>query len=178
MNGRNWIVAVVAQVVLVWGVHSAQAAERIKVAMMDQQQVIERSVAGKRALEELKSYSTTRQKIIDSDDQELKELEKGVQDTTLSEEARKEKQEHFRVKLEAYQRRIQDFNREVQEKQRSMVAEYGQKIQAAASAVAQKEGYTAVIDRGSETTVKIVVYGHPSINLTEQVIKEFDRQNK
>ena len=112
----------------------------MKVAMMDQQQVIERSVAGKRALEDLKSYSTTRQKIIDSDDQELKELEKGVQDANLSEEVRKEKQEHFRTKLEAYQRRIQDFNREVQEKQRAMVAEYAQKIHAAASAVAQKEG--------------------------------------
>jgi len=49
---------------------------------------------------------------------------------------------------------------------------------AAASAVAQKEGYTAVIDRGSESTVKIVVYGHPSVDLTEQIIKEFDRQNK
>ena len=178
MNGRNWIVAVVAQVVLVWGVHSAQAAERIKVAMMDQQQVIERSVAGKRALEELKSYSTTRQKIIDSDDQELKELEKGVQDTTLSEEARKEKQEHFRVKLEAYQRRIQDFNREVQEKQKGMVLDFAQRIHAAVSAVAQKEGYIAVIDRGSESTVKIVVYGHPSVDLTEQIVKEFDRQNK
>ena len=96
---------------------------------MDQQQVIERTVAGKRALEDLKSYSTTRQKIIDSDDQELKELEKGVQDPNLSEEVRKEKQEHFSTKLEAYQRRIQDFNREVQEKQRGMVAEYAQKIQ-------------------------------------------------
>ena len=178
MNGRNWIVGVVAQVLLAWGADSAQAAEHIKVAMMDQQQVIERSVAGKRALEELKSYSVTRQKIIDSDDQELKDLEKGMQDASMSEDARKEKQEHFRTKLEAYQRRIQDFNREVQEKQRGMVAEYAQKIQAAAAAVAQKEGYTAVLDKGSESTVKIVIYSHPSIDLTEQIIKEFDRQNK
>jgi outer membrane protein len=172
------VVAAVVQVLLAWLAQPAQAAERVKVAMMDQQQVIERSVAGKRALEELKSYSTTRQKIIDSDDQELKELEKGVQDSALSEEARKEKQEHFRTKLEAYQRRIQDFNREVQEKQRGMVAEYAQKIQAAASTVAQKEGYTAVIDRGSDATVKIIIYSHPSVDLTDQIIKEFDRQNK
>jgi outer membrane protein len=172
------VVAAVVQVLLAWLAQPAQAAERVKVAMMDQQQVIERSVAGKRALEELKSYSTTRQKIIDSDDQELKELEKGVQDSTLSEEARKEKQEHFRTKLEAYQRRIQDFNREVQEKQRGMVAEYAQKIQAAASTVAQKEGYTAVIDRGSDATVKIIIYSHPSVDLTDQIIKEFDRKNK
>ncbi len=178
MNVRNWIVAGVAQVLLAWGAQSVQAADHIRVAMMDQQQVIERSVAGKRALEELKSYSTTRQKIIDSDDQELKELEKGIQDVALSEDARKEKQEHFRTKLEAYQRRIQDFNREVQEKQRGMVAEYAHKIQAAASVVAQKEGYTAVLDKGSDATVKIVIYSHPSVDLTEQIIKEFDRQNK
>jgi outer membrane protein len=178
MNVRNVIAAGVVQVLVAWGGQPVQAADHLKVAMMDQQQVIERSAAGKRALEELKSYSTTRQKIIDSDDQELKELEKGVQDSTLSEEARKEKQEHFRTKLEAYQRRIQDFNREVQDKQRSMVAEYAQKIQAAASAVAQKEGYAAVIDKGSDSTVKIVIYSHPSVDLTEQIVKEFDRQNK
>ena len=178
MNVRNWMVAGIVQVLLAWAAQPVQAADHIKVAMMDQQQVVERSVAGKRALEELKTYSTTRQKIIDSDDQELKELEKGIQDSALSEDARKEKQEHFRTKLEACQRRIQDFNREVQEKQRGMVAEDAQKIRAAASVVAQKEGYAAVIDKGNESTVKIVIYSHPSVDLTEQIIKEFDRQNK
>ena len=178
MNVRTWMAAGVLHVLVAWGAQPVVAADHLKVAMMDQQQVIERSVAGKRALEELKSYSTTRQKIIDSDDQELKDLEKSMQDASLSEDARKEKQEHFRTKLEAYQRRIQDFNREVQEKQRGMVAEYAQKIQAAAAAVAQKEGFTAVLDKGSETTVKIVIYSHPSVDLTEQIIKEFDRQNK
>ena len=178
MNLRTWIVAGVVQVLVAWLAQPVQAADRMKIGMMDQQQVVERSVAGKRALEDLKSYSTTRQKIIDSDDQELKELEKGIQDSTLSEEARKEKQEHFRTKLEAYQRRIQDFNREVQEKQRGMVADFAQRINAAAAAIAQKEGYAAVIDRGSESTVKIIIYGHPSVDLTEQIVKEFDRQNK
>lgn len=178
MNMRSWMVVASLPVLAAGFAQPVQAAERMKVAMMDQQQVIERSVAGKRALEELKSYSTARQKIIDSDDQELKEIEKGMQDATLSEEARKEKQEHFKMKLEAYQRRIQDFNREVQEKQRSMVAEYAQKIRAAAEVVAQKEGYSAVLDRGSDSTVKIVIYSHPSVDLTEQIIKEFDRQNK
>ena len=178
MNVRTWMAAGVLHVLVAWGAQPVVAADHLKVAMMDQQQVIERSVAGKRALEELKSYSTTRQKIIDSDDQELKDLEKGMQDASMSEEARKEKQEHFRTKLEAYQRRIQDFNREVQEKQKGMVLDFAQRIHAAVSAVAQKEGYTAVIDRGSESTVKIVVYGHPSVDLTEQIVKEFDRQNK
>ena len=36
-----------------------------------------------------------------------------------------------------------------------------------------------VIDgASSDATVKIVIYSHPSVDLTEHVIKEFDRQNK
>jgi outer membrane protein len=178
MKRRTVIVCSMGLAAAAWLVTPAGAADSIRVAMMDQQLIIERTVAGKRALEELKTYSTTRQKIIDSDDQELKDLEAGLQDASLSEEAKKEKQTQFRAKLEAYQRRIQDFNREVQEKQRAMVAEFAQKIQAAASAVAQKEGFAAVIDRGNEATIKIIIYGHPSIDLTEKIVKEFDRQNK
>lgn len=154
------------------------AAEPFKVAIIDQQAVIERSVAGKRALEEMKSYSATRQRIVEADDQELKELEKAGQDAALSEEARKEKQEQFRTKLEAYQRRIQEFNREVQEKQRSMIAEYSKRIREAALIIAQKEGYAAVIDKGNEAAVKIVLYYHPSVDLTDKVVKELDRQGK
>lgn len=166
--------AVVAAV----GVQQAVAAEQFKVAIIDQQAVIERSAAGKRALEEMKSYSATRQRIVEADDQELKELEKASQDAALSEEAKKEKQDQFRTKLEAYQRRIQEFNREVQDKQRAMIAEYSKRIREAALIIAQKEGYAAVIDKGNEGAVKIVMYYHPSVDLTDKVVKELDRQNK
>lgn len=158
--------------------HEAAAAESFKVAIIDQQAVIERSLSGKRALDEMKHYSTTRQRIIEADDQELKELEKSSQDTNLSEEARKDRQEQFRTKLEAYQRRIQDFNREVQEKQRGLIAEFSKKIREAALVVAQREGYAAVIDKGSDAAVKIVLYHHPSVDLTDKVVRELDRRNK
>jgi len=156
----------------------ALGAEPVKVAVMDQQLVIERSKAGKRALEDLKAYSATRQKIINSDDQELKELEQSIQDGKLSESAKQEKQSQFQAKLEAYQRRVADFNREIQQKQREMVAEYAKKVQDAAQAVAQKEGYIAIIDRGNEAVLRIVIYHQPALDVTDQVVKEFDKQNK
>ena len=77
------------------------SADTVKVGVMDQQAVIEQSKAGKRALEELKSYSTTRQKIINADDQELKELEQTIQEGKLSDSAKLEKQNQFQAKLEA-----------------------------------------------------------------------------
>jgi outer membrane protein len=152
--------------------------ETFKVAVMNQQVVVEQSKAGKRALEELKAYSMTRQKIINADDLELKELQQAIQDGKLSDSAKQEKQGQFQAKLEAYQRRLADFNREIQQKQREMVAEYMKKVQAAAQAVGEKNGYIAVIDKGSEAMMKIVLYHQPALDVTDQVVKEFDRQNK
>jgi len=154
------------------------AAEPLRVGVMDQQAVIEKSKAGNRALEELKAYSVTRQKIINSDDQELKELEQSLQDANLSDQAKQEKQGQFQAKIEAYQRRLADFNREIQQKQREMVAEYGKKVQEAARAVAQRDGYVAIIDKGNEGAIRIVIYHQPALDLTDQVVKEFDKQNK
>ena len=152
--------------------------DTLKVAVMNQQMVVEQSKAGKRALEELKAYSLTRQKIINADDQELKELQEAMGDAKLTDSAKQEKQGQFQAKLEAYQRRLADFNREIQQKQREMVAEYMKKVQAAAQAVGEKNGYVAVIDKGSEAMMKIVLYHQPALDVTDQVVKEFDRQNK
>ena len=167
-------------VVVLWLalVSPALSDDTLKVAVMNQQVVVEQSKAGKRALEELKAYSMTRQKIISADDQELKELQQAIQDEKLPDSAKQEKQSQFQVKLDAYQRRLSDFNREIQQKQREMVAEYSRKVQAAAQAVGEKNGYVAIIDKGTEAAIKIVLYHQPALDLTDQVMKEFDRQNK
>jgi outer membrane protein len=156
-----------------------RAGEAMKIGVMDQQAVMERSRAGKLALEEVKNYSATRQKIINSDEEEMRDLEQALQDpnSKLSESAKQEKQEQLRNKLEAYQRRVQDFNREIQQKQRDLVAEYSKKIADAAQAVAQKEGYMAILDKGNDALLRIVIYYQPSLDVTELVLKEFDRQN-
>ncbi len=174
---RSIALAIVAPI---WWAMSSMAlgAEPVKIAVMDQQLVIERSKAGKRALEDLKAYQATRQKIINADDQELKELEQTIQDGKLSEAAKQEKQNQFQAKLEAYQRRLADFNREIQQKQRETVTEYSKKIQDAAQVVAQREGYLAVIDRGNEALIRIVIYHQQGLDLTDQIVKEFDKQNK
>jgi len=155
------------------------ASDTLRVGVMDQQMVMERSKAGKLALEDVKGYSMTRQKIINSDEQELKDLEQSLQDPNakLTDTARQEKEEQLRGKVEAYQRRLQEFNREVQLKQREMVAEYSRKIAVAAQAVAQKEGYTAILDKGSDALLRVVLYHQPALDVTELIIKEFDRQN-
>jgi outer membrane protein len=51
------------------------------------------------------------------------------------------------------------------------------KIASATKTVAEKGGFALVVDKGSEQTVKIVIYHKDTVDLTDQVIKEFDRAN-
>jgi outer membrane protein len=171
---------VIIAVITIWPYAVGSAAESVKVGVVDQQAVLERSKAGKRALDGLKEFSAARQRIVSADDEELKKLESDLKkdDGSVSDVQKREKQEQFRVKFENYQRRLQDFNREIQTKQKQLVEEYQKKIDQAAAAVAEKNGLAAVLDRGSETTLKIVIYAQDSLDITEQVVKEFDRQNK
>lgn len=159
---------------------SGFAAESFKVGVVDPQAVLERSKAGRRALDTIKEFAVTRQKLVAGDEEELKNIEKELKDQegSLSEVQKREKQGQFRAKLQDYQKRAQEFNQELAVKQKELVDEYMKKIGAATKTVAEKGGFTLVVDKGSEATIKIVIYNRDTLDLTDQVIKEFDRQNK
>jgi outer membrane protein len=151
-----------------------------KVAVVDQQQIMERSKAGKRALDGLKEFSASRQRIVSADDEELKKLEDELksQESTLSEAQKRDKQEQFRAKFEGYQKRLQDFNREIQGKQKELAEDFLKRIEQATAAVADRGGYSVVMDKGNPNTMRIVIYNSNVIDITDAVIKEFDKQNK
>lgn len=157
-----------------------QAAEAFKMGVVDPQSVLEKSKAGKKALDGLKEYVSTRQKLLARDEEDLRNYEKQLkeQSAKLSDTEKKEKETQFRAKIQDYQKRAQEFNQELQGKQKELVDDYMKKISVATQTVAEKGGFALVVDKGSEQTVKIVIYSKDTIDLTDQVIKEFDRTNK
>jgi outer membrane protein len=177
--GRITLPLVAAGMVLLASLPAAQAAETFKMGVVDPQAVLEKSKAGKKALDGLKEYVTTRQKLLSGDEEELRNTEKTLKEQVakLSDSEKKEKETQFRAKVQEYQKRAQEFNQELQGKQKELVDEYMKKISSATKAVAEKSGFALVVDKGSEQTVKIVIYNKDTIDLTDQVIKEFDRAN-
>jgi outer membrane protein len=165
---------------LFWFSTSAQAADSFKMGIVDPQTVLEKSKAGKRALEGLKEYVSIRQKLLAKDEEELRNSQKQLQEqmAKMSETEKKEKGTQFQNKVADYQKRAQEFQQELQRKQKELVDEYMKKIGEATKTVAEKGSYSIVVDKGSEQTVKIVIYSKDTIDLTEQVIKEFDQANK
>lgn len=156
------------------------AAEAFKMGVVDPQSVLEKSRSGRKALDSLKDHAAARQKLLAKDEEDLKGLEGKLKDQEggVSEAQKREKQAQFRTKIQEYQKRVQDFNQELAVKQKELVDDYMKKIQAATKVVAEKNGISLVVDKGSDATIKIVIYNKDAIDLTEQVIKEFDKQNK
>jgi outer membrane protein len=160
-------------------VSAARAADAFKMGVIDPQTVLEKSKAGKKALDGLKDYVSTRQKLLSRDEEELRNTEKTLKEASakLSEGEKKEKETQFRAKIQEYQKRAQEFNQELQGKQKELVDDYMKRIASATQTVAEKGGFSIVVDKGSEQTIKIVIYSKDTIDLTDQVIKEFDRIN-
>jgi outer membrane protein len=177
--GRMTLSLVAMGILLLASLSNAQAAEAFKMGVVDPQSVLEKSKAGKKALDGLKEYVSTRRKLLSRDEEELRNTEKTLKEqlAKLSDTEKKEKETQFRTKIQDYQKRAQEFNQELQGKQKELVDDYMKKIAAATQTVAEKGGFAIVVDKGSEQTVKIVIYHKDTIDLTDQVIKEFDRAN-
>jgi outer membrane protein len=170
-------VAVMGAWLMLIATSGAHAADAFKMGVIDPQMVLEKSKAGKKALDGLKEYVSTRQKLLSRDEEELRNTEKTLKESKLSEGEKKEKEAQFRTKIQEYQKRAQEFNQELQGKQKELVDEYMKRIASATQTVAEKGGFSIVVDKGSEQTIKIVIYSKDAIDLTDQVIKEFDRVN-
>ena len=129
----------------------------MKVGVIDPQRVLEESKTGKRALKELKDYRDRRQQSLLVDEEELRNLQESLKDDSgVSESAKRDKQAQFQTKMQDYQRRVQEFNRELTGKQKKLVDEYMKKIAGATKTIAEKTWFTFVVDKGSQSTIKIV----------------------
>ena len=158
----------------------AAGKDSFRVGVIDPQTVIEKSKAGSRALAALKEHAQARETVMKNDQKELESLQEELKDgnSKLSEDEQKRKQERFAQKYQAWQKQGQEFQNELAQKQKDLVQEYMKKIEEATSAVASRYGFDVVIDKGSENTLKIVLFNRDGLDLTNEVVKEFDRRFK
>ncbi len=159
------------------GLPQAFAAKDFKVGVVDPQAVIEKSKAGQRALATLKEHATVRQKLLASDEEELKTLQEELQNGKgLSDKDKQAKQGLFQRKVQEFQRRTQEFTQELAQKEQAMFIEYMGKIEQATKAVADRHGFSLVMDTGSNASLKIVLYSRKGLDITNEVVKEFNKK--
>jgi outer membrane protein len=143
------------------------------IAWIDAQKILDQTQAGKDIKTRVEAFRDSRQKVIDTDESELKELEGKLnqQSSLLSDDARQQKQAEFQQKLAEYQKKVVQLNRELQDKKEELLKEFNDVLVAAVKKVATAEGYAYVLDYGGEGSV---LYGAPKYDLTDKVMAEVD----
>ena len=91
--GRITLPLVAAGIMLLASLPAAEATEAFKMGVVDPQAVLEKSKAGKKALDGLKEYVSTRQKLLSGDEEELRSTEKTLKEqiAKLSDTEKKKK---------------------------------------------------------------------------------------
>ena len=151
-------------------------AAELKIGVIEPQKVLDGTKAGKRIKDALADYVKSRQKIIDMEEEDLKKTEEDLvkQGSVLSAEAKKEKEEAFRRKMGEYQRKVGQLNQEVQAKKKEVLDEFNKGLEQVIRGIADKEKLSLVVEKGDNGAGALVIYSHPSLDLTDRVIKELD----
>ena len=150
--------------------------EEPKIGVIEPQKILEETKEGKKIKASLEDYVKTRQRLIESEEADLKKLQGDLaQATGLSQAAQEEKEEAFRKRAVAYQRHVQELENEIQSKKREVLGEFSKKIEQVVNEIAEKEKFGLVLDKGENGPGTLVLYSHPSINLTDRVIKALDK---
>lgn len=151
-------------------------AEELKVAVVEPQKVLEGTKAGKKIKDSLAEYVQARQRLLDSEAADLKKIEEDLtkQGTTLSPAAKQEKETVFRQKAVAYQRKVREFEVEVQAKKTEMLSGFTKTIEQVVKEIAEKDKISLVIDKGGSGADSLVIFNNPAVDLTDRVIKEVD----
>ena len=155
---------------------SPALAENQKIAYVDLQKALNLSAAGKDAKEKIKAKVQEYDADVQQRQEELKKLKEDLekQAMLLSEEARNAKERDYQQRVKEYQR----FTKDIQETLQQMDADFTRKILEDLLKVAQNlgksEGYAMILEK----TESSIVYADEDIDITDEVIKVFDKQGR
>ncbi len=148
----------------------AVAADAPKIAVVNLQTVLETSVAGKAAQEQLKTQRDKLEADLKQKGSELQELEKRLQreSMVMSKEAREDKDRELRIKLSDFQATQKKYRTDIQELERELMGTLQKDISELVTEIGKKEGYVLVISNIG------VIYQHPSVDITNRLIQELN----
>lgn len=171
---RAALLLLVAFLVAVVAPLHAVTAEGLKIAVVDTQAVLNKSIIGKAAKNnvetELKKGQARLAQLKSDFEKASAELSK--QSAVLSGAALEERKEALGKKRTEYERAAMDLRDGVMRKNDTELGKAVKEIEAVVSEFASEEGYTFVFERDRQT----VVYASEGIDITESVVQALDKK--
>ena len=172
---KFWMVVLATWIAMSAGCAGSGAKIEGTIGLVDPARVLNDSNAGKKAKDSLTAFSKNRQALIEIEEKELRRMEEDFikQASVLSPAAKNEREQIFRRRMAEYQQKAGELNREVQEKQKDVLEAFRDKVEAVVAKVAKRNGLQVVIDKGKGGPA---IYGAQELDITTQVIEEFNKE--
>jgi outer membrane protein len=168
------IAALACLVLLGWGTPGWGAQAAVRIAIVDLQEVLNKSQKGLAIKQKLDQERATRQKDLDAKQQEIMKLkaEFEKQAPLLSDQAKREKSEAIERKTRDAVRVAEDTNRDFEKRVREAEVQTGREILGVVQEYGRDQGYTLILERS------MVVFGAPAVDITPEIIKRYDAKLK
>lgn len=144
-----------------------------KVGVVDMQKAIQTTSAGKKAKAELETEFNKKKKELEKKEADLKKMGEDLEKkkSVLSEEALGKKQAEFQEEMMKYRDVVGKSQLEIQKKERDLTAPILEKMKKVIAKMAKEKGYSLIVENS-----QIVLYATPEADITEDVIKAFEKE--
>ncbi len=144
------------------------------IAYVDLQRVMVESNKGKEAKQTLTQEADRLKKTLDGKQDELQKMKDAIekQGTTITPEARAEKEKQYQGKLKDYQRLANDYQTEMQQKDMELTQKMLKELEGVIKSLGEKEKYTIIVEKSQ------VLYAAPTVDITNKVINSFNEATK
>jgi outer membrane protein len=148
-------------------------ASSVRIAYIDVQRVLARSSAGVAAREQLEREKSVMQKEMDGKRQELEKLRDELEKKgpLMTADARREKQETFERKRRDAARMMDDFQKELEKKEQTLLQRVLQDLSGVIEKVGKDKGYYMIVEKRGAS----VLYASPDADLTDDVINAYNQ---
>ena len=154
---------------------SSFASADFKVAYVDMQKAIEKSAIGKKAKDEMKKEAEKRNKELEKKKADVDKMREDIEKkrSVLAEEAFNKRAQELQEEMQKFNQTAAKAQADLQKKEAELLEPIVKKIKAVIEKIAKDKGVSMVLQ--SNPNAQIVLYASDETDLTDEVVKAFDK---
>jgi outer membrane protein len=147
----------------------------LKIGKVDVRKIMTSIKQGKQTQKNLKKEFEAKQKLLKKDEEKLKKMRAAYekQSLVMNDKAKAKKQMEMQKTFEIYRQKREKYQVEIDKKERKMKEPLLKRLKAIIDSVSKKEGLDMVFEVAASP-----VYVKSEVNISDKVIKAYDKKHK
>lgn len=155
---------------------TAEETAQVKIAVINMQKVVRKSVAGQKATEKLNKKFESLQEKLRAEQDEIKVFKEDLEKKgpLMNEDARAEKEREYKKAIRDFKDQSDDAQFEMRQAESKSMEPVLKELEKVVSHIGEKQGYTLILEKNMPG----VYFIDSGIDITDEVIKAYDNEVK